>query len=134
MLDVMRRRAPLVALLMGVAVAGFLAIGLVQAAGSGPDLGEPVVVSQTPMGSAQSREGRTSEPPATKPTSTEPTSTEPTSAGPSSPKRTATEPAPTERPAITPSERTAKVEPVRPPSPRPGGDDDDDDDGGDDDD
>jgi septal ring-binding cell division protein DamX len=124
MLDVMRRRAPLAALLMGVAVAGFLAIGLVQAAGSGPDLGEPVVVSQTPVGSAQSREGRTSEP----------TSTEPTSARPSSPKRTATEPAPTERPAITPSERTAKVEPVRPPSPRPGGDDDDDDDGGDDDD
>ncbi len=129
MLDVMRRRAPLAALLMGVAVAGFLAIGLVQAAGSGPDLGEPVVVSQTPVGSAQSREGRTSEPPATKPTSPEPTS-----AGPSSPKRTATEPAPTERPAITPSERTAKVEPVRPPSPRPGGGDDDDDDGGDDDD
>jgi hypothetical protein len=129
MLDVMRRRAPLAALLMGVAVAGFLAIGLVQAAGSGPDLGEPVVVSQTPVGSAHAREGRTSEQPATKPTSTEPTS-----AGPNSPKRTASEPARTERPAITPSERTAKVEPVRPPSPRPGGGDDDDDDGGDDDD
>lgn len=113
MLDVMRRRAPLAALLIGVAVAGFLAIGLVQAAGSGPDLGGPVVVSQTSKGSAQPQEGRTREPAAT---------------APSSPKRTAAEstaderPA-TERPVVAPSKRTAKVEPVRPASPRPGGDD-----------
>jgi hypothetical protein len=133
MLDVMRRRAPLAALLIGVAVAGFLAIGLVQAAGSGPDLGGPVVVSQTPLGSAQSREGRTPESPSSGPPSTEPTSPGPTSPGPGSPQRTTAPPASTERPAITPSERTAKVEPVRPPSPRPGGGDDDDDDGDDDD-
>ncbi len=122
MLDVMRRRAPLAALLIGVAVAGFLAIGLVQAAGSGPDLGGPVVVSQTSKGGAQPQEGRTREPAATAPSSPERT------AEPSSPKRTAAEstaderPA-TERPAVAPSKRTAKVEPVRPASPRPGGDD-----------
>ncbi|MFI7455006.1 hypothetical protein ACIBQX_46575 [Nonomuraea sp. NPDC049714] len=126
----MRRRAPLAALLTGVAVAGFLAIGLVQAAGSGPDLGEPVVVSPAPVDSTRTRQDRapTGEPPSSIPTST----SIPTSA--SAPAASATpEPTSTKRPAITPSERTAKVEPVRPPSPRPGGDDDDDDDGGDDD-
>ncbi len=113
MLDVMRRRAPLAALLIGMAVAGLVAIGFVRVAGSGPDLGGPVVISQTPLGSAQPRQDRT---PA-----------EPPSAGP-----TSSGEAPTERPAITPSERTAKAEPVGPPSPRPGGDDDDDDDDDDD--
>jgi hypothetical protein len=125
MLDVMRRRAPLAALLIGVAVAGFLAIGLVQAAGSGPDLGGPVVVSQTSKGSAQPREGRTPQPTFPERT-TEPTSPKRTASEPA-----ATEPTATERPAVAPSKRSVKVEPVRPASPRPGGDDGDDgDDGG----
>ena len=77
MLDVMRRRAPLAALLIGVAVAGFLAIGLVQAAGSGPDLGGPVVVSQTSKGGAQPQEGRTPEPTRTGPNATKLSSPKP---------------------------------------------------------
>ncbi|WP_336209990.1 hypothetical protein [Nonomuraea sp. LPB2021202275-12-8] len=113
----MRRRAPLATLLIGATVAGFLAIGLVRAAGSGPDLGEPVVVSQTPMGSTRSRPDRTpsGEPPAA-------TSTPTATSGPS------------KQPAASPSARRTKAEPVPPPSPRPGGDDDDDDDDGGDDD
>ncbi|WP_156325794.1 hypothetical protein [Nonomuraea sp. SBT364] len=111
----MKRRAPLVVILVGVALAGFMAYGLAQVAGRGPELGGPVVVSHT------ANSGGT---PATTPERTATPGTTPPET-------------PTPTPTASPSKRKTKAEPVKPPSPRPGGDDDDDggdDDGGDDDD
>ncbi|NRQ35451.1 hypothetical protein HII36_27005 [Nonomuraea sp. NN258] len=79
----MKRPAPLVLLLAGAAVAGFLAIGLASVADSGPTLGEPVVVSGSP--------------------------------GQETPRAD---------PTPTPRKTKTKAEPVKPPSPHPGGDDD----------
>jgi hypothetical protein len=50
MLDSVNRRTSLIALLVGMTVAGFVTLGLVQAAGRDPDLGESVVIPGSPAG------------------------------------------------------------------------------------
>jgi len=136
----MKRRAPLAALLIGVVLAGFVAFGFVRAASGGPNLGEPVVVSGTPVGgtgptaerAGGQEPGRTGSPAATAlPTATG----SPITTG--SPAATATATATAAAGATAspsaeaerPSPRRTRAEPVKPPSPRLGGDDDD---GGDD--
>ncbi|WP_188190484.1 hypothetical protein [Nonomuraea sp. SYSU D8015] len=116
----MKHRAMVVLLVLGAAVVGFMSVGWVRAADSGPELGRPVVVTPSP-----------DSPPT-------PSRTDPPVSG-SSGESTASTPdksTPQKSTADKPTPRKSKAEPVKPPSPRPGGDgdDDDDDDGGDDDD
>ncbi len=132
MLGAMKRRAPLVMIVAGVVLAGFMVYGFTLAAGSGPELGGPVVVSRSAGSEGAATPERTAAPepaPETTPESTPEATREATPEA--TPEGT---PAGTPEPAASPSKRKTKAEPVRPPSPRPGGDDDDDDDGGDDDD
>ncbi|MFG1702726.1 hypothetical protein ACFLIM_06000 [Nonomuraea sp. M3C6] len=109
----MKHRGTMILLVLGVAVAGFMSVGLVRAADDGPDLGEPVVVERVPGERV--------------------TSTPASTASPSASTGNDGEPSPTKSASERPSPRKTKAEPVKPPSPRPGGGDDDDaddDDGG----
>ncbi|RVX47700.1 hypothetical protein EDD27_10647 [Nonomuraea polychroma] len=117
--DSMKQRAMVMLFGLGVAVAGFLSVGLVNAADRGSDLGEPVVVSPSPSASAAASPDRSQSPSPDRSQSGDAAGT---------PQKTESK---------RPTPRKTKAEPVKPPSPRPGGvgdDDDDDDDGGDDDD
>ncbi|MGN9838361.1 hypothetical protein ACTMTI_09610 [Nonomuraea sp. H19] len=116
----MKRGVMVVLLVVGVAAAGVMSMGLVRAADRGPDLGGPVVVSPSPV---QEKSGSPVQ------GSPEPAPSVNDEVG-----QSAGEPAPENTARPTP--RKTKAEPVKPPSPRPGGDgnDDDDDDGDGDDD
>jgi hypothetical protein len=116
--DLMKQRAMVILLVLGAAAAGFLSVGLVHAAGGGPDLGGPVVVSPSPGSSLGSGPSDSHTP---RPTGDAGESTASTA----------------DKSAAKPTPRKTAAEPVKPPSPRPGGGggggDDDDDGGGDDD-
>ncbi|MEO3798427.1 hypothetical protein [Nonomuraea sp. B1E8] len=117
----MKQRGTVILLVLAAAVAGFMSVGLVQAAEE-PDLGGPVVVTPSPDGH------RTDDPRTSDPGPSGQTTSEPAVSG--SPSKS-----PEPRHSVGPTPRRTKAEPVRPPSPRPGGGDDDDDgDDGDDDD
>ncbi|AQZ66381.1 unnamed protein product [[Actinomadura] parvosata subsp. kistnae] len=126
----------MILLALVAAAAGVMTVGLVRAADEELDLGGPVVVSPSsgrgsaarPVrgddGSAPEQPGRAGDTGEAEPVSSAKASPE---AGPEPSK--SEEPARAERPAP----RKTKAEPVKPPSPRPGGGDDgDDDDDGDD--
>ncbi|TDD00636.1 hypothetical protein E1292_28240 [Nonomuraea deserti] len=114
----MKQRGTVILLVLAAAVAGFMSVGLVQAAEE-PDLGGPVVVTPSPDGHS------TYDPRTSDPTPSGQKTSRPAVSG--SPSKN------TPRHSAGPTPRRTKAEPVRPPSPRPGGgDDDDDDDDGDD--
>ncbi|TDD24944.1 hypothetical protein [Nonomuraea diastatica] len=113
----MKQRGTVILLVLAAAVAGFMSVGLVQAAEE-PDLGGPVVVTPSPDGHS------TSDPRTSSPTPSGQKTSEPAVSG--SPSKS---PGPRHSAGSTP--RKTKAEPVKPPSPRPGGGDDDDDDGDD---
>ncbi|MFG1945521.1 hypothetical protein [Nonomuraea sp. NPDC048826] len=129
----MKSRAPLLAILAGLLVAAVVTIGFVRVAASGPELGGPVVVSNEPPGNAEPTEDAAIPEPTEDAAIPEPTedaaTPQPTeSTATPAPETPASEDDTPEASARTPSvSREAKAEPVRPPSPRPGGDDDDDD-------
>ncbi|MBF8191894.1 hypothetical protein ITP53_40690 [Nonomuraea sp. K274] len=136
----MKHRAMVILLIVGVATAGFIWAGFVRAAEAPPDLGGPIVVTPSPGHGTHSTPGSSSPGSDPTPGSGEPTpvrSGEPTPARSGEPTpATSTTTAKTLEPTGTarPAPRKTKAEPVKPPSPRPGGDDDDDDDDGGDDD
>ncbi|MGR6923496.1 hypothetical protein ACU635_55345 [[Actinomadura] parvosata] len=130
----MKHRGTVILLALVAAAAGVMTVGLVRAADEELDLGGPVVVSPSsgrgsaarPVrgddGSAPEQPARAGDADDAGPASSAEASPE---AGPEPSK--SDEPARAERPAP----RKTRAEPVKPPSPRPGGDDDGDD-GGDD--
>lgn len=143
----MRYRGTVILLVLGVAVAGFMSVGLVRAAGQEADLGGPIVVTPEPSSAATSSprssdrlSGDASLPGTASPSAQDGTvspSAQDGREGRDGADRTArpsgqAEPHPSERAA----ERKRRAEPVAPPPPRIGGRGfaDDDDGGGDDDD
>ncbi|MEV0622372.1 hypothetical protein AB0I81_54280 [Nonomuraea sp. NPDC050404] len=129
----MKHRGTVILLVLLAAAVAVTSVGLVQAADSGPDLGEAIMVSPSPLASpgraSASETLRTGE---SKPTQSG--ESDPTRPGESPSVGSSPSPSADRSPSERPTARKTKAEPVKPLSPRPGGgDDDDDDDGGDDD-
>ncbi|NJP89423.1 hypothetical protein HCN51_08190 [Nonomuraea sp. FMUSA5-5] len=134
----MKHRGTVILLALVAAAAGVMTVGLVRAADEELDLGGPVVVSPSSGRGSAARpvRGDDGSPPEQPGRAGDTGDAEPATSAKASPKA-GPEPSKSERPVRAeqrPAPRKTKAEPVKPPSPRPGGDDDDDDDGGGDDD